>query len=84
MIRRFFILVEIEYVNASEGKSKELKYFFIWPIFRPQSLTIYNFRALKIWKINERFEESMKFWVGFINYSVSGENDEESLKIEKN
>ena len=42
VIRRFFILLEIEYVNATEGKSKELKYFFIWPIFRPQSLTIYN------------------------------------------
>ena len=41
------------------------------------------FRAWKIWKTNERFEESIKFWVEVIYYSVSGENDEESLKIEK-
>ena len=27
---------------AGNTKSKELKYCFIWPIFRPQSLTIYN------------------------------------------
>ena len=55
VIRRFFILLEIEYVNATEGKSKELKYVFIWPIFWPSSLTIYNvFNWIsfnfKVWK----------------------------------
>ena len=40
-----------------------------------------DFRAWKIWKTNERFEESIKFWVGVIYYSVSGENDEESLNV---
>ena len=55
VIRRFFILLEIEYVNATEGKSKELKYFFLWPIFWPSSLTIYNvFNWIsfnfKVWK----------------------------------
>ena len=39
------------------------------------------FRAWKFWKTNERFEESIKFWVGIIYYSVSGENDEESLNV---
>ena len=49
VIRRFFILLEIEYVNATEGKSKELKYFFIWPIFCPSSLTIYNDEMGPFW-----------------------------------
>ena len=46
VIRRF---LEIEYVNATEGKSKELKYFFIWPIFCPSSLTIYNDEMGPFW-----------------------------------
>ena len=33
MIRRFVIRVEIEYVSATEAKSKELKIFFITTFF---------------------------------------------------
>ena len=41
--------LKMELVQLLLQISKELKYFFIWPIFRPQSLTIYNDEMGSFW-----------------------------------
>ena len=69
MIRRFVIRVEIEYVSATEAKSKELKKKFITTFFgivrrHPTMSKKGDFRDLLVAKRANKYEKSeiTQFW----------------------